>query len=107
MLLEALRGKAPPETAAAVRLLAAAGPKAVDPLLGMLKDADWQARWVAVQALGRLRDRRAIAPLIEALADPHFYVRKDAGEALEEIAGRRYGADAALWREWYAKEGKS
>jgi HEAT repeat protein len=88
-------------------LLAAAGPKAVDPLLGMLKDADWQARWVAVQALGRLRDRRAIAPLIEALADPHFYVRKDAGEALEEIAGRRYGADAAQWREWYEKEGRA
>ncbi len=39
------------------------------PLCGMLKDEDWWLRITACDALGRLKDERAVPALVEALAD--------------------------------------
>ncbi len=61
---------------------------AVDALIGFLAQAtDWQDRAAAVQALGAAlrKNRRAQAPLEQALGDSDAFVRKKADEAL---AGR-------------------
>jgi twitching motility protein PilT len=55
--------------------------------IGLLKDADWWLRISAADALGRLRDPRAVEPLVAVLADPD--VKWAAVEALGRIADLR------------------
>ena len=50
-----------------------------------LEDDHWQVRLRAARSLGRLRDRLAIAQLIEALVHPAGNLRKEAAIALGEI----------------------
>jgi len=59
--------------------------QAFDPLVGMLKDADWWVREKAVVALGKLKDERAI-PHILLLSDDHD-VRWVVPAALGDIGG--------------------
>jgi HEAT repeat protein len=68
-----------------------------------LPDPDGQVRGRAAEALGLLRDRRAVEPLVAALKDPDVGVRMDAASALGalgEIAGSHLGTDAEKWRKW-------
>jgi len=44
-------------------------PRLVPPLCGMLKDPDWWLRITACDTLARLKDERAVGPLVEALDD--------------------------------------
>jgi HEAT repeat protein len=63
-------------------------PGAKDPTavyISALVASHWKTRWQAAQALGDLRDARAIAPLIEALNDSNQWVRIVAAEALGQI----------------------
>jgi twitching motility protein PilT len=53
----------------------------------LLKDSDWWLRISAADTLGRLRDPRAVEPLVAALADPD--VKWAAVEALGRIADLR------------------
>jgi twitching motility protein PilT len=53
----------------------------------LLKDSDWWLRIAAADTLGRLRDARAVEPLVAALADPD--VKWAAVEALGRIADPR------------------
>ncbi|TAJ44300.1 HEAT repeat domain-containing protein [Methanofollis fontis] len=46
-------------------------------------------RWGAADALGRLRDARAVDPLIAAMDDPDPRVRKKAAWALGQIGDAR------------------
>jgi HEAT repeat protein len=46
-------------------------------------------RWQAANALGQLRDKRAVEPLIETLNDHNEYVRKCTAEALGRIGSER------------------
>jgi twitching motility protein PilT len=55
--------------------------------IGLLKDPDWWLRIAAADTLGRLRDPRAVEPLIAALADAD--VKWAAVEALGRIADQR------------------
>lgn len=53
--------------AAILELGRARDPGALDPLLRALRDPNRDVRWVAVEALGELGDRRAVAPLVAYL----------------------------------------
>ncbi len=59
--------------------------KVIDALTGALQDTDAEVREHAVMALGRLRDRRATAPLIAALADTSADLRESAAMALGQL----------------------
>jgi HEAT repeat protein len=59
----------------------------VDPLLELLKDWSAQVRISAVEALGRMRDRRAIVPIAGMLSHKEPDVREAAAEALSSIGG--------------------
>jgi len=67
------------EWSAAIEL----GTPAVEPLVAALKDRDPQGRTAAARALGRIRDARAVKPLVDALREKE--VREAALQALEEI----------------------
>lgn len=67
-------------------------PVAVEALIAALNDeADrteaggYPLRRNAARALGKLGDRRAVAPLIECLSCPDFYVREAAAQSLEML----------------------
>jgi HEAT repeat protein len=58
------------------------GSPAVVPLITALETGDGSLRWGAVIALGKIRDERAIRPLIQALGDRYENVRSEAIAAL-------------------------
>lgn len=63
-------------------------PGAKDPAavyISALVAPHWKTRWQAAQALGDLRDARAVESLIEALNDSNQWVRIVAAEALGQI----------------------
>jgi hypothetical protein len=78
--------------------------------------ADGHVARVAIWALGRYRYPSAVAGLIECFEVD--FVKKvmmktnaeafedEIGAALEKITGKRFGADAAAWRAWWAAEGR-
>ncbi len=55
----------------------------------LLYDEDEDVRVGAAEALGDLRDQRAIAPLLEALQDREAWVRERVVAVLGEIGGER------------------
>ncbi len=62
--------------------------RAVEPLIGVLRDRHWfdeEARGDLVWALGEIGDIRAVGPLIAALKDTKQFVRKPAAEALVKM----------------------
>ncbi|MDP6381359.1 MAG: HEAT repeat domain-containing protein, partial [Phycisphaerae bacterium] len=59
-------------------------------------------RWRIAEALGEIRDARAIVHLIKALRDSDRYVRIDAAKALIRITGQNFGQDQEKWKEWWA-----
>lgn len=67
-------------------------PTAVDLLIAALMDEDdrtdaggYPLRRNAARALGKLGDRRAVPPLVEALECSDFYVREAAAQSLESL----------------------
>ncbi|MGC9525827.1 MAG: HEAT repeat domain-containing protein [Limnospira sp.] len=73
----------------AVRALAQIRQKAaVEPLLGVVKDADERIRAIAIEALASFRDPRIFAVLIDALGDDTAAVRKEAAVGLGLRAGQ-------------------
>ncbi|MEB3885365.1 HEAT repeat domain-containing protein [Lyngbya sp. CCY1209] len=73
----------------AVRALAQIRQKAaVEPLLGVAKDADERIRAIAIEALASFRDPRIFAVLIDALGDYTAAVRKEAAVGLGLRAGQ-------------------
>lgn len=76
-------------TSAAAIALADMGEVAIDDLINALKDDSWRLRRGAAEALGMMRDPRAISGLAFALADSQPVTRQIAAEALSQL-----GADA-------------
>jgi HEAT repeat protein len=72
-----------------VDVLAKAGKPAVKPLIADLSADDPLVRRQAVDALGRIGDRRAVVPLIETLRDGDSLVRGHAVEALGRLKDPR------------------
>lgn len=82
----------------AKRELVALGHEAVQDLLDALPAADQAVLWCLVTALGRIRDPKAVPPLVDLL-DSDRISRSDVISALESITGRDFGDDIAKWRE--------
>ncbi|MFH1024845.1 MAG: HEAT repeat domain-containing protein [Planctomycetota bacterium] len=59
-----------------------------------------------VLALGRLKRRETILPLIGALGDPSRLVQEAARGALKGLTGQDMSADEKAWRAWWEKTGK-
>jgi hypothetical protein len=67
----------------AIDALANLGNSAVEPLIDVLNNSNsLSIRFVAIGALGKIKDKRAIIPLVEALNDCYVGIRKRAAEAL-------------------------
>ena len=69
-------------------------PRARLGLVGALIDEDWQVRKLAAEALGLLRDDRAVPGLLGALHDDNLWVRYGAARALGDLGD--LGAVGAL-----------
>jgi HEAT repeat protein len=71
------------------------GPIAVDPLIAALNSQDDDVRRKAAEALGYIKDKRAIDALTHLLKDPKSEVRSQADWALARINGSPEGAPAS------------
>ena len=60
-------------------------PRAVEPLLHVLKDEDADVRASAAEALGNIGDARAIKPLVSTLKDEYYSVRSAVVGALKKL----------------------
>jgi HEAT repeat protein len=69
----------------AAEALGEIGVPAVPALMEALKNWDWQVRWAAAWALGKIGDLQAVPALMEALKDEDKDVRQTAAEALGKI----------------------
>ena len=69
-----------------LRQVAALGPEAIEPLVGLLRSSATDKHLEAVKALGEMDDRSVIKPLLEALRKNAPAVRIAALEALERFA---------------------
>jgi HEAT repeat protein len=74
---------------AAVEALRKLGEAGVETIIALLEDQDWWVRYGAAEALGELKDARAVEPLIAALEDKEWSVRSDAAGALGELKDAR------------------
>ncbi len=83
----------------AVKALAAIGPAAVEPTIIALGHEEAVIRARAAEALGQLKDRRALSGLIAGLTDENESVRREAVVALERITGEKHGEDATQWED--------
>lgn len=55
------------------RILIEMGPRAVDPLLGVLADENYYVKYAALTILGRIGDRRVVGPILKIfLAEPRL-----------------------------------
>jgi len=75
-------------------------PADVPSLIGLLKDPNVSIRMCAARTLGQTKDKRALQPLVAALAEDNSYIRSDAVRALERITGKDFGDDRATWEAW-------
>jgi len=75
-------------------------PADVPSLIGLLKDPNWSVRMRAARTLGQTKDKRALRPLVDVLAEDNSYLRSDAVRALERITGKDFGDDRAAWEAW-------
>lgn len=75
--------------AAAAELGRSRDPRALEALLGALRDQNRDVRWVAIEALGELGDRRAVQPLVQYLRrkEDYRWGKRLVADALGEIGG--------------------
>lgn len=115
--LLALLGKAADPAAGqsvADALVALDDPTVLDPLFDRLKSGTPAARRLALSVLGRLRQARAIGPLIAALrageaaraGDPAEGLAGPAREALESLTGKSFATGEDWLRWWKEQAGK-
>jgi HEAT repeat protein len=69
----------------AAHALAEIGEPASEKLILLLDDSDWRIRYRAAEALGHIKDKRAVTPLIKRLSDEKDHVRYMAAKSLGEI----------------------
>ena len=105
-LIEALGDKDVNVRYAATDALVRIGKPAVQPLIRALKYKEWYVRKRAAYILGKIGDKRAIRPLIEALRDEDADVRYAATEALVRIGKPAVQPliKALKYKEWYVRK---
>ena len=82
----------------AAHALGMIGEAAVDPLISALREGDGNLRWGAAIALGKIRDTRAIEPLIQALADKYENVRAESATSLAGIGKPALGPSVTVFK---------
>ena len=70
-------------------------------LIELLDDDDPLVRSFAIDSLQKIKDTRAIEPLIKALLDDDDEVRSSASTALLAITTLAYGNDYERWSAWW------
>ncbi len=80
-------------------------PRALAPALAALSDPVWQVRASAARALGLLRRKESIEPLIQRMALEEGRLVADIGAALAAITGRGFGARVELWQQFWSSVG--
>ena len=106
LLVHALKDNSPViRIAAGKRLGELKDPRAIEPLVEALENADLDSRCKAAQVLGelKLRDPRVVNALITRLQYDVAIIRKAAVEALQMITGNDFGEDPIKWQEWWGK----
>lgn len=73
----------------ASQALAAMGEPVVEPMIEALKDPDWRVRDGVADALGDIKDPRAVEPLLIAVRDLDPHVRESAAGSLGQIRDAR------------------
>ena len=74
----------------------------LEPARSGLADSNWQVRACAIAALGRVRHRDSIGPLIERMALEEGRLREDIGRALANITGRDFGTRLDGWQRFWS-----
>jgi HEAT repeat protein len=77
----------------------------VEPALALLDDETWQVRASAIAALGVVRRREAIEPLLGRMAVEEGRLVEDIGRSLGEITGRDFGQRLESWQQFWASFG--
>ena len=77
----------------------------IDPALAALEDPVWQVRASAIAALGLVRHKRSVAPLIERMELEEGRLVADCGDSLERLTGRRFGQDLEGWKTFWGRFG--
>jgi hypothetical protein len=77
-------------------------PLVVEPARAALVDPVWQVRASAVAALGVVRRRESIEPLLERMALEEGRLVADIGSALESITGRGFGQRLESWQQFWS-----
>jgi HEAT repeat protein len=65
--------------------LSAIGKAAIEPLSAAMKEPQWETRYRAAEALGKIADDSVVKPLIQALKDNREHVRYMAAKGLREL----------------------
>ncbi|MGA2911932.1 MAG: HEAT repeat domain-containing protein [Methanoregula sp.] len=69
----------------AMLALSSIGKAAIEPLSATLKEPQWETRYRAAEALGKIADEKAVKPLIQALKDNRDHVRYMAAKGLRAL----------------------
>jgi HEAT repeat protein len=69
----------------AMLALSSIGKAAVEPLSEAMKQPQWETRYRAAEALGKIADEKAVKPLIQALKDNTDHVRYMAAKGLRAL----------------------
>ena len=72
----------------AIGALVQIGPPSINQLIGVLQLSPFYSRQAATKALGLIGDARAVDPLLAALKDPDYSVRRDAVTALANLGAK-------------------
>ena len=65
--------------------LSTIGKAAIEPLAEAMKEPQWETRYRAAEALGRIADEKAVQPLIQGLKDNRDHVRYMAAKGLSDL----------------------
>jgi HEAT repeat protein len=65
--------------------LSAIGKAAIEPLAEAMKEPQWETRYRAAEALGKIADDKAVQPLIQGLKDNRDHVRYMAAKGLQDL----------------------
>ena len=76
--------------------------KSLPAMLPLLEANDWQVRAAAIQAIGKLRVKEAVEPLMASLAREEGRLREDAAEALKNTTAVDFGYDPEAWQRWWS-----
>ncbi len=87
----------------AVWALAKIGKPAIAPLMKALRSSDRLESIAASRALGEMKEKSAVEPLIEMLNDADTEIWKRCAYALKELTEQDFGVDYRQWKDWYEK----